>query len=74
MDPPNLAELAPFISTMSGLGMQWFPDPELEKFLREIAHLPELPEEVAGDAPGDGGATNAMEFMGSKQKRRWSRG
>lgn len=45
VDPPNLAELGGFMQTMSGLGMQFFPDPDLEKYLRSTAHLPELPEE-----------------------------
>lgn len=46
VDPPNLGELSTFMSTMSGLGMEFFPNPDLEKFLLNIAHLPELPEEV----------------------------
>jgi hypothetical protein len=46
VDPPNLAELGQFMTSMAGMGMEWFPDPDLEKFLREVAHLPEMPEEV----------------------------
>ena len=45
VDPPNLTELSSFMSTMAGLGMQFFPDPDLEKMLRDTAHLPEIPEE-----------------------------
>jgi len=45
VDPPNLAELTQFMTGMAGLGMQFFPDPDLEKFLRETAHLPEIPED-----------------------------
>lgn len=45
VDPPNLAELAQFMTSMAGLGMQFFPDPDLEKFLRDTAHLPEIPED-----------------------------
>lgn len=42
VDPPNLTELAQFLSATGGLGLQWFPDPTLEKFIRDAARLPEL--------------------------------
>lgn len=45
VDPPALDELASFISSTAGAGMQWFPDPELEKYIREIARLPEMTDE-----------------------------
>jgi hypothetical protein len=45
VDPPDLAQLAAFISSTAGAGMQWFPDPELEKYVREIARLPEMTDE-----------------------------
>jgi len=46
IDPPDLTQLAQFISSTAGAGMQWFPDAELEKFMRDIARLPEMPDEV----------------------------
>ena len=46
VDPPDLTQLAQFISSTAGAGMQWFPDPELEKFVRDIARLPEMTEET----------------------------
>lgn len=47
IDPPDLNQLAQFITATAGAGMQWFPDPELEKFIRNIAKLPELsPEQL----------------------------
>ena len=46
VDPPNLAELTQFMTGMAGMGMEFFPDPDLEAFLRETAHLPEMPDEV----------------------------
>lgn len=46
IDPPDLNQLASFISATSGAGMQWFPDPELEKFVRDIARLPEMTDET----------------------------
>ena len=33
VDPPDLTQLAGFMTAMTSAGMQWFPDPELEKFL-----------------------------------------
>jgi len=45
VDPPDLQQLAAFISSTAGAGMQWFPDPELEKYVREIARLPEMTDE-----------------------------
>ena len=46
IDPPDLTQLAQFISSTAGAGMQWFPDPELEKFVRDIARLPEMTDEA----------------------------
>lgn len=46
VDPPDLGQLTQFMTGMSGLGMQFFPDADLEDYLRNIAQLPELPEEM----------------------------
>jgi hypothetical protein len=46
VDPPDLTQLSQFMAAMGNLGMEWFPDADLEKFLRETAHLPELPDEM----------------------------
>jgi hypothetical protein len=45
VDPPDLTQLAEFISSTASAGMQWFPDPELEKYIREIARLPEMTDD-----------------------------
>lgn len=42
IDPPDLTQLGGFMQQMTAAGMQWFPDPELEKFIRDAARLPEL--------------------------------
>jgi hypothetical protein len=68
VDPPNLAELAGFMTSMAGLGMQFFPDPDMEKFLREVAHLPAIPDEVLEAKREMAQQQTAMEFMGSNQK------
>lgn len=68
VDPPNLAELSQFMTSMAGLGMQFFPDPDLEKFLREVSHLPELPEEVLEAKREMAMQQTAMDFMGQNAK------
>lgn len=45
VDPPDLTQLSQFMSQMATIGMQWFPDPEMEKFLRSAARLPEMSPE-----------------------------
>lgn len=44
VDPPDLNQLSSFMGQMSNAGVQWFPDPELEKFLRQAARLPKMDE------------------------------
>jgi len=46
VDPPDLSQLAGFMNSMSNMGVQWFPDPEMESFVRRIAQLPDLPDET----------------------------
>ncbi len=41
----NLAEIASFLTSMSGSGAPLFPDHELENHLRKLAGLPPAPEE-----------------------------
>lgn len=42
VDSPDIAQLAQFMSAMSGTGVTWFPDGDLENFVREAARLPKL--------------------------------
>jgi len=44
IDPPDLTQLSAFMGQLNAAGVQWFPDPELEKFLRDAARLPKLDE------------------------------
>jgi len=46
VDPPDLAELSGFMTAMAQAGITWFPDPELEAFVRDAADLPELSKEM----------------------------
>lgn len=75
VDPPDLTQLASFMSAMGGLGMEWFPDADLEKFLRETAHLPALPDEQlelrrqqSQQHAVMSYAQTQMEFLGLKQQ------
>jgi hypothetical protein len=45
IDPPDLSQLAELITSTAGAGLQWFPNPTLEKFIFDIAGLPEMPED-----------------------------
>jgi hypothetical protein len=75
IDPPDLTQLGQLISSTAGAGMQWFPDPELEKFIRDIARLPEMPDEVlemkrqqAMQEQAMGLADSQMQMLGLQQK------
>jgi hypothetical protein len=68
VDPPDLTQLASFISATAGSGMQWFPDPELEKYVREIARLPEMTEEDVDYKRAMYQQQQAMEFAGSQME------
>lgn len=47
VDAPDLTELGGFMSALTSSGMQLFPDPDLEEFLRRSAKLPpKSPETV----------------------------
>lgn len=46
VDPPALDQLTQFMSGMAQMGMEWFPDADLEEYLRKVAHLPEMPQDV----------------------------
>lgn len=42
VDSPDITQLGAFMTQMAGLGIQWFPDPKMEAFVRNAADLPEL--------------------------------
>lgn len=47
IEEPDLQVLGAFLSQMGSMGMPIFPDEALEKYLREVAHLPPQSEEAA---------------------------
>lgn len=46
VNPPDLVQLSQFMTAMAQVGVQWFPDPVLEAFVRDAAELPEMDEKV----------------------------
>jgi hypothetical protein len=42
VNPPDITQLGGFLQQLTSAGMQLFPDPELEKFIRDAARLPEI--------------------------------
>ena len=42
VDAPNLGELSAFMQGMAGLGMQFFPDADMEAFVRKSARMPKM--------------------------------
>lgn len=45
VDAPDLTQLAQFLSATAGLGFNWGPDADMERWLRNAAGMPELGEE-----------------------------
>lgn len=45
VDAPDLNQLATFMSAMAGTGITWFPDGDLENFVRDVARLPKLDDD-----------------------------
>ena len=45
VDAPDLGQLSQFMSSMASLGLTWFPDGDMERFVRQAARLPNLSDE-----------------------------
>jgi hypothetical protein len=45
VDAPNLGELAQFMGAMAQMGMQFFPDADVEAFVRKSARMPAMSDE-----------------------------
>lgn len=42
VDSPDISQLAQFMTALSSTGVTWFPDGDLENFVRDAARLPKL--------------------------------
>jgi hypothetical protein len=45
VDAPDITVLGSFMQQMQAMGVQWFPDGDLENFMRSAARLPKLDED-----------------------------
>ena len=61
VDPPDLTQLGEFIAQMTTAGMTFFPDQDLEAFLRTTAKLPPVSPEVAAEKQQQAAQQQAME-------------
>lgn len=64
IDAPDLNQLSSFMASMSGMGLEWFPDPEMEKFVRATARLPKASEEDLEREKKMAARSDATRFMG----------
>ena len=46
VDSPDISQLAQFMQALAGTGITWFPDGDLENFVREAARLPKLDKDA----------------------------
>lgn len=46
VDAPDLGQLSQFLTATAGLGFNWGPDTDMERYLRHAAGLPDIPEDA----------------------------
>jgi hypothetical protein len=64
VDAPNLGELAQFMGAMAQMGMQFFPDPDIEAFVRKSARMPELSDSEREVRTSEKAKTDITRFIG----------
>lgn len=64
VDAPDLAQLASFMSAMAGMGMQFFPDADMEAFVRKSARMPVLTDEERKVRTAEKKKADITRFMG----------
>jgi hypothetical protein len=64
VDAPNLGELAQFMSAMSSMGMQFFPDADMEAFVRKAARMPDMSDEERTVRTAEKKKADITRFMG----------
>jgi len=67
VDAPDIQQLGAFMQQMAGMGMQWFPDGDMEQFVRRAARLPGLSEEDRDKAELAQKRNEKTQFMQSQQ-------
>lgn len=66
VDSPDLTQLGAFLTQMAGLGMQIFPDPKMEAFVRSAADLPKMDKQQ--EKASEQGARQARILAAAQQK------
>lgn len=66
VDAPDLQQLSSFMQSMSSMGVKWFPDPDMEKFVRTVARLPEMDAEEVKLEEQRSERSQAAEFITSQ--------
>jgi hypothetical protein len=64
VDAPNLGELSSFMGAMAQLGMQFFPDADMEAFVRKSARMPEMSDEERRQRTSEKKKADVTRFMG----------
>lgn len=67
VDAPDLGQLAAFMSAMAGLGMQFFPDADMESFVRKSARMPEMSDEERSVRTREKKKADITRFLGVQQ-------
>ena len=65
VDSPDITALGSFMSQMANLGVNWFPDGDMEKFVRAAARLPELSDDEYQLREQEGAQSEQTRYMQS---------
>jgi hypothetical protein len=66
VDAPDLQQLAGFMQSMQQMGLKWFPDPDMEKFVRAVARLPEMDDQEEQIEAQRSERSQAAEFLATQ--------
>ena len=64
VDAPDLGQLAGFMNAMAAMGMQFFPDADMEAFVRKSARMPEMSKEERRVRTAEKRKADITRFMG----------
>lgn len=67
VDAPDLGQLASFMGAMAGMGMQFFPDADMESFVRKSARMPEMTDEERTVRTREKKKADVTRFLGVQQ-------
>ena len=67
VDAPDLGQLAQFMSAMAAMGMQFFPDADMESFVRKSARMPDMTDEERTVRTQEKKKADITRFLGVQQ-------